>query len=197
MRLESLDLDHKLESRSELDGLADRLRSDGWDVEVAAVGDTTWSRMRESAEHAFVHVLNVVLDETERDAIEAVVVAVMSWAAQRLWFRGRHGAQPTVIIWVDSDIIRELPLPDTMSDQETPVNTELTLRRRCPDGSVRDVEVTINMDPDDVSQALKDDPSLALAQDRDGCDLLLRGSMIITARPTYNEPDNPVIVPEC
>jgi hypothetical protein len=49
MRLESLDIDHPHESREELDVLAEWLRSEGWEVEVAGEGEATGSRLRERA----------------------------------------------------------------------------------------------------------------------------------------------------
>jgi hypothetical protein len=116
MRLESLDIDHPEEAHTELDQLARQLRGTGWTVEVAGLGEPTWSRLRESAEHALVDVLNIVLDETERHLIDAVIDVVVAWAATRLFFRGRERTKPDVAIWIDGDIVRTVPLPGTRFD---------------------------------------------------------------------------------
>ena len=104
----------------DLEALADDLRSGGFEVEIARPGASTWSRMRESAVSEFVHVLNVVLNEVERDAVSTVVGLVIGWALHRAAHRGRPGARPTVIIWVlhgdDAEDVREEPLPDAESD---------------------------------------------------------------------------------
>jgi hypothetical protein len=116
MRLESLDIDHPEEAHAELDQLARELRSSGWTIEVAGIGEPHWSRLRESAEHALVDVLNIVLDETERHLIDAVIDVVMTWAATRLFFRGRERAKPDVAIWIDGNIVRTVPLPERLFD---------------------------------------------------------------------------------
>lgn len=112
MRLESLDIDHPEESQAELEELAEQLREAGWEVEVAGRGEIKWSRLRESLEHEFVDVLNVVLDEGERLAIDAIILGVVHWARKRRFFRGRDGAKPDAAIWVDEDIVQTVPLPD-------------------------------------------------------------------------------------
>jgi hypothetical protein len=114
--LESLDIDHPDGAHAELDGLARELRSSGWTVEVADVGEPHWSRLRESAEHAIVDVLNVVLDESERHLIDAVIDVVVAWAATRVFFRGRERAKPDVAIWIDGDIVRTVPLVERRFD---------------------------------------------------------------------------------
>jgi hypothetical protein len=155
MRLESLDLDEPDASRDELTGLADLLRDEGLMVDVAARGDTTWTRMRESAERAFVDVLNVVLDETERHAIDVVIAAVTTWALQRLHFRGRERARPVVVIWVGQEDVREVPLPDPKRDiarirdtERWPARPWLPLVRHVGDG---DAEFGLIYDEDVVA----------------------------------------------
>jgi hypothetical protein len=118
MRLESLDIDHPAEARAELVVLAEQLRRSGWTVEVAGADEPHWSRLRESAEHALVDVLNVVLDEAERHLIDAVIGVIVTWASQRHFFRGRQRAKPDVAIWIDDEIVRTVPLPET-DDIET------------------------------------------------------------------------------
>jgi len=141
MRLESLDLDEPDASRDELTRLADLLRDEGLTVDIAARGDTTWTRMRESAERAFVDVLNVVLDEAERHAIDVVIAAVTTWALQRLHFRGRGSARPVVVIWVGHEDVGEFPLPDPKRDiarirdtERWPARPWLPLVRHVDDG---------------------------------------------------------------
>ena len=141
MRLESLDLDEPDASRNELTRLADLLRDEGLTVDIAARGDTTWTRMRESAERAFVDVLNVGLDEAERHAIDVVIAAVTTWALQRLHFRGRGSARPVVVIWVGHEDVREFPLPDPKRDiarirdtERWPARPWLPLVRHVDDG---------------------------------------------------------------
>jgi hypothetical protein len=155
MRLESLDLDEPDASRDELIGLADLLREEGFTVDVAARGDTTWTKMRESAERAFVDVLNVVLDETERNAIDVVIAAVTTWALQRLHFRGRGSARPVVAIWVGQEDVREFPLPDPKRNiarirdtERWPARPWLPLVRHLDDG---DAEFALIYDEDVVA----------------------------------------------
>lgn len=111
MRLESLDLDHHEESRAELELLADQLREQGWDVEVATSSEVHWSRIRESAEHALVDVLNMVLDEAERHAIDAAIDVLLAWALHRRYFRGWQQADPDAAVWTDGEIVRTVLLP--------------------------------------------------------------------------------------
>ena len=119
MRLESLDIDHPEEARAELDVLADQLRAGGWNVEVAGPGEPTLSRFRESAEGAFVDVLNLVLDEAERHAVDIVLAAIFAWAVDRMRFRGREGARPVVVIYVGDEDVREEPLPSSRKPLST------------------------------------------------------------------------------
>jgi hypothetical protein len=112
LRLESLDIDHPAEARAELEALAEQLRSGGWSVEVADPGEPTLSRFRESAEGAFVDVLNLVLDEAERHALDIVLAAIFAWAVDRVRFRGREGARPVVVIYLGDEDVREEPLPE-------------------------------------------------------------------------------------
>jgi len=119
LRLESLDIDDPDEARAELGVLAEQLRAGGWNVEVAGPGEPTLSRFRESAEGAFVDVLNLVLDEAERHAVDAVLAAVFAWAVDRLRFRGREGARPVIVIYVGDEDVREEPLPGP----RTPIST--------------------------------------------------------------------------
>jgi len=116
MRLESLDIDHPQGAHDELDGLADELRRRGFTVQVAEIGAPHWSRMHESAEHALVDVLNVVLEESERHMIDAVIDVLVAWAATRCFFRGRAGAKPHVVVWFDAEIVRTVPLPEKRFD---------------------------------------------------------------------------------
>lgn len=116
MRLESLDIDHPEQAHAELEQLAHQLRDAGWTVEVAGVGEPHWSRLRESAEHALVDVLNLVLDETERHLIDATIDVIIAWATTRLFFRGRERAKPDIAIWIDGDIVRTVPLPERRFD---------------------------------------------------------------------------------
>jgi hypothetical protein len=111
VRRESLDIDHPEEARNELEELAQQLREEGRDIEVAGQGEATWSRLRESAEHEFVDVLNMVVNEGERLAIDAIILTLIHWARKRRFFRGRGGAKPTAAVWEDGDIVRTVPLP--------------------------------------------------------------------------------------
>jgi hypothetical protein len=155
MRLESLDLEQPEASREELVALAGRLRAEGFTVEIADRGESTQSRMLESAEHAFIDLLNVVLDEGERHAIEVVITAVTTWAPHRLHFRGREKAQPVVVIWVGDEDVRTVPLPDPKRDISRIRNTEgwpakprLPLVRRLDDG---DIECALIYDEDVIA----------------------------------------------
>jgi hypothetical protein len=124
LRLESLDIDHPAEARTELDVLAEQLRSGGWNVEVAGPGEPTLSRFRESAEGAFVDVLNLVLDEAERHALDVVLAAIFAWAIDRMRFRGREGARPVVVIYVGGEDVREEPLPEPRKPASTGTRDE-------------------------------------------------------------------------
>ena len=141
MRLETLDLDALEASRGELTELAAQLRAEGFSVEVAAAGESTRTRLSESAEHAFVAVLNLILDETERHAIDAAIAVVATWALGRINFRGREGAEPTVIVWINDDDVRDVRLPDPRRDinrirktELWPDNPWLPMVRHRPDG---------------------------------------------------------------
>jgi hypothetical protein len=125
VRLESLDLDQPEASREELIPLADALREQGLTVEIGAGGESTKTRLLESAQRAFVDLLNVVLDEAERHAIDVVITAVTTWALHRIHFRGREGAQPVVVIWIGGEDVRTVPLPDPKRDIRRIRNTEL------------------------------------------------------------------------
>ncbi|MHB8659324.1 MAG: hypothetical protein ACYC91_15495 [Solirubrobacteraceae bacterium] len=124
MRLKSLDLDQPDASRDELIALADLLRAAGLTVEIAARGESTRTRMRESADRAFVDILNVVLDESERHGIDVVITAVTTWAVQRLHFRRRSNARPVLVIWVGDEDVRTVPLPDPKRDIARIRNTD-------------------------------------------------------------------------
>ena len=119
LRLESLDDENAEAAQQDLDALADDLRDAGFDdVEIAGFGEPKWTAIRKSAESEFVHVLNVVLSHAENVSIDAILVAVFTWARKkRLAHRGRHGAKPTVSVWVQradgrDQNVREEPLPE-------------------------------------------------------------------------------------
>jgi hypothetical protein len=117
MRIESLDLDQPVDAQAELDELATRLRAEGWAVEVSGIDEPHLARFLESAEHELVTVLNVVLDEAERLAIDAAILGVLGWARRRRHFRGREGAKPAVVIWIVEEDVRTVELPDPDDDQ--------------------------------------------------------------------------------
>lgn len=129
MRLESLELDQPHEARDELAELASRLSKEGFSVTIAEPGESVFVRLRESAEHVFVDVLNVVLDEAECHAIDVVISAVTAWATRRVHFRGREGARPVVVVWVVDEDVREFPLPDPKRDVARIRDTERWPRR--------------------------------------------------------------------
>jgi hypothetical protein len=113
MRLELLDRARPNEALAELDVLAQQLRDSGWTVEVGGASEPHLARFQKGAEQTFLDVLNVVLDETERHLIDAVISAVMSWAVHRRFLRGREDIRPTVLIWIDGKLIRVEELPET------------------------------------------------------------------------------------
>jgi hypothetical protein len=191
VRLHTLDLDNLEESRQELTGLAELLRVQGFTVEIAAAGETSEARLRESADHTFVAVLHLVLDETERHGIEVAIGAITHWAVSRVNFRGREGAAPTVIVWINGEDVREVPLPDPRRDinriRKTdlwPVNPWLPLVRHRPDG---DREVAMICADDVIA-----DETIRLfgATEQSGQALMMGGVIDGSALPLLGEYDS-------
>lgn len=123
LTLENLERDAGAESQAELQGLADRLREEGFDTEVAPLDGSFHAILEESATHELVEVLNVVLDHAEAHAIDAAVGAVSAvvadWARSRFRFRSKDGEQATAVIWgPDGRPLRRVPLPDPGDEPE-------------------------------------------------------------------------------
>lgn len=117
LTLENLERDAGPESQAELQGLADKLREEGFSVEVAPIDGSFHAILEESAAQELLDVLNVVLDQAEAHAIDAAIGAVSAvvtdWARSRFRFRSRDGGRPTAVIWgPDGRPLRRVPLPD-------------------------------------------------------------------------------------
>ena len=123
LTLENLERDADVESQAELRGLADKLREEGFDVEVAPLDGPFHAILEESATHELIEVLNVVLDQTEAHAIDAAIGAVSAvvadWARSRFRFRNKDGERATAVIWgPDGRPLRRVPLPDPEDEAE-------------------------------------------------------------------------------
>lgn len=123
MRLVSLDYDHAEEASADLERLAERLRVSGHTVEIASADEPHRVRLQKSVDHIAMDVLNVVLDEAERHLIDTILTVITTWALHRLAFRGRGESKPTVVIWIDAEVVREVPLPDADDDANPPSTT--------------------------------------------------------------------------
>jgi hypothetical protein len=118
--MESLESPATFEAaHSELETLAAALRAEGLDAYVAGADEPFHAHLQESAEQAFVDVLNLVfehaIDVTLMLAAERIL---RRWARRRRHFRDREGARATAYLWgPDGDIIKviELPEPDELS----------------------------------------------------------------------------------
>jgi hypothetical protein len=123
MILENLELDHREEAQAELQELAETLRVSGFNVEVAPLDGEFHAKLEESAERVFLDVLNVVLQETEDHALEAVIGAIITaltnWALRRKHFRDREDGRATAVIWgSDGRELRRVSLPKPDETQE-------------------------------------------------------------------------------
>ncbi|MFL5901035.1 MAG: hypothetical protein ACJ75S_07535 [Solirubrobacterales bacterium] len=123
LTLENLERDARPESQAELQGLADKLRGEGFNVEVAPLDGPFHAILEESAAHELLDVLNVVLDQAEAHAIDAAIGAVSAvvtnWARSRFRFRSRDGGRATAVIWgPDGRSLRRVPLPDPEDEAE-------------------------------------------------------------------------------
>jgi len=116
VRLESLDRDDPHGAHAELGDLAAQLEGDGFDVEIAALDAPIRARLQKSAGSVVIDVLQVVLDESERHLIDAVIGAVTSWAVHRRFFAGSNQATPQLVVWVERDIVRTVALPANKFD---------------------------------------------------------------------------------
>lgn len=115
MRVESLDLHETPEGRGELLDLAERLRAEGFDVEVADRGEPTRALLREDAFHDTVAVLNIILTETEHVLVTREIVkgTVKLWARSRRHFGKRDDATPGADLWTpDDEVLMRILLPD-------------------------------------------------------------------------------------
>jgi NTP pyrophosphatase (non-canonical NTP hydrolase) len=123
LTLENMERDAGPESQAELQELADKLREEGFSVEVAPVDGPFHAILEESATHELLEVLNVVLDQAEAHAIDAAIgavsVVVTEWARSRFRFRSRDGERATAVIWgPDGRPLRRVPLPDPEDDEQ-------------------------------------------------------------------------------
>lgn len=105
------------DAQIELEELGAQLREQGFEATVAGLEESVHAHLQESAEQAFVAVLNVVLDHA-LDAVATLAIeeAVRRWARRRRRFRNQGGAKPVAYIYgPDGDVIGvvELPEPDT------------------------------------------------------------------------------------
>jgi hypothetical protein len=105
VRIESLDRCETPEGRGELLQLADRLRAEGLDVEVADRDEPTRALLREDAFHDTVAVLNIILIETEHVLVTREILkgTVKSWARARRHFGKREDATPGADLWTPDD----------------------------------------------------------------------------------------------
>jgi hypothetical protein len=115
--LENLESNQRAEAQAELDGLAASLRQSGFTVEVAPLDGPFHAKLEESAEQVFLDVLNVVIEETKREAIGAaigaIIPALVQWARRRKHFRDQEHEKATAVIWgPDGREIRRVSLPE-------------------------------------------------------------------------------------
>jgi len=101
-------------AQTELEELAELLRSEGLDTYVARRGEPFHAHVQESAQQAVVEVLNVVLEHGLDAAAGAVLQeAVRRWAKRRRLFRDREGAKAAVYIWgPNGEILKTIELPE-------------------------------------------------------------------------------------
>lgn len=120
MILENLELDDRAAAQAELGQLADRLRANGFTVELAPLDGSFHAQLQESADQVALDVLNVVLEQAEAHAIDAIVgVVVGIWAERRKHFRDKDEGEATAVIWgPDGRPIREIRLPKPNSDSK-------------------------------------------------------------------------------
>jgi hypothetical protein len=116
MILENLEVEEREEAQAELEGLAARLRHEGFEVRVAPIDGPFHAILQESAEQAAIDVLNVVLEKVEAHAIDAAVgaatAALLDWGRRRRCFRNKDQAQAMAVIWgPDGEPIRHVSLP--------------------------------------------------------------------------------------
>jgi hypothetical protein len=145
MRLESLDRHDPRSAHVELAELADLVRNEGYAVEIAALDAAVRVRLAKSAGNVVIDVLQVVLDESERHLVDAVIGAVISWAVHRRFFAGRDRAVPQLVVWVEREIVRVVPLPTQRFDilvRVTGLGADVvsrlveTINRSLPDGDL-------------------------------------------------------------
>lgn len=123
--LENLELEHREKAQAELYELAQTLDEAGIDVAVAPLDGMFHAKLEESADQAFVDVLNIVLEEVEGHALEAligtVITALGKWAHSRKYFRDRKEGRAAAVIWgPDGQELRRVQLPeprDTKADE--------------------------------------------------------------------------------
>jgi hypothetical protein len=118
VRLVSLDYDHADEAHADLETLAEGLRASGCAVEVADADEPHRVRLQKSAEHIVMDVLSVVLEESERHLIDAILTVITTWALHRRVFRGRGESKPMVVIWINAEVVREAELPEADDDAD-------------------------------------------------------------------------------
>jgi hypothetical protein len=118
MRLENLGTEGNKGGQAELEQLGEDLRRSGYEVEVARFGSPVRVILGKSAEGTALDVLNVVLNEVEAHALDAVVGGVISvlmdWGRRRRHFRARSGQETEVmaVLWgPKGKVIRRVPLP--------------------------------------------------------------------------------------
>ncbi|HTX32882.1 MAG TPA: hypothetical protein VMD09_15970 [Solirubrobacteraceae bacterium] len=114
--MESLDRDDPQGAHAELGDLAERLEGEGYDVDVAGLDAPIRARLQKSGGNVVIDVLQVVLDESERHLIDAVIAAVTSWAIHRRFFAGSNQATPQLVVWVDREIVQTVALPTNKFD---------------------------------------------------------------------------------
>lgn len=118
MRLENLRTTGGEEGQEELEHLAQGLRQAGYEVEVAPFDGPVRVILEKSAEGTALDVLNVVLNEVETHAMDAVVggvvSALMEWGRRRRRFGARSERQAMAVIWgPNGEVIRRVPLPES------------------------------------------------------------------------------------
>jgi hypothetical protein len=121
--LENLELEDREAAQVELDELAEALRGSGLTVEVAPLDGSFHAMLEESADQVALDVLNVVLEEAESHALEAiigtVITALYKWSKRRKHFRDKDDGEATALIWgPDGRVIREVRLPKPQEEIE-------------------------------------------------------------------------------
>jgi len=120
MHLENLGTEGNDGGQQELEQLGEDLRQAGYEVEVAPFGSPVRVILGKSAERTALDVLNVVLNEAEARAIDAVVGGVISvlmdWGRRRRRFRALSSeeTEATAVLWgPNGEVLRRVPLPKT------------------------------------------------------------------------------------